>query len=89
MHFLSWKESNIPGNSVSHKSDLKILCFSITYHGERGRRKYIYVIVKIKELKDYFVNTRKVSLSIVLWPSMIGTFFYVNHGISQKSANWE
>lgn len=84
MHFLSWKESNIPRNSVSHKSDLKISHSSVTYREERGRRKYICVIVKIREPKDYFVNIRKMSLSIVLWPSMICTSFYVNHGIPQK-----
>lgn len=58
MSFLSWKESNVPRNSVSRKSDLKISCFSNTYHGERGRRKCIYVIVKLREPEEYFVNIK-------------------------------
>lgn len=28
------------------------------------------------------------SLSIELWPLMICTLFYINHGIPQESAKW-
>ena len=56
---------------------------------EKGEEECTFMLLWKSEPKDYFVNIRKISLSIVLWLSTIGTFFYVNHSIPQKSTNWE